>query len=780
MNLPWLTAQSGASLAVAPYVVLYLIPAVIAAELALYGWHWRHINAAIPFSLLMMAVVFWSACHAVSVASSTLAVILFWAQIQYAGIVLIAPVWLWFAFTYSGISSQVTTVFRRWLLVPAALSYAAVLTNNWHHLWWPTVALDTTRLFGSLSITRGVLFWLHFGYSYGCVALGSGLIVRRIFTAPPLQQRQARIVAIGALFPIAGNLAHILGVRTNIVDDPTPFLFVASGLLIFYAALHYQFPDRAPVASQTLFASLPDGLVVLDQCGIVTSLTDTVPRLLALATEGRKWIGRTFQHIIVGSPLEIDLRALFIPPAAAASRMIAYTHEQSIRSVELRLRPLYDDDVRAGSLLVVRDRTDRAEMERTIEQRMTELTVINRFARVVNATRVLDDLVQALTRELGHVMPGDRLVIGLLQEGGAILHRVVDEPFGQAPRLDVNRVTGNDVMLLHKILNVGQTEVIPVSEPILDGTEAQAILEQYGLRFVLMVPLTSQGEPLGVLFVGHVDDRAITPDEVQLFATVGELVTEAIIRIRRSNQSHAKNPGTSTVLATITHELRTPLTSIIGFTDMLDRGVFGELPEHVNEPLAHMRRNSQTLLRLINDILNFSKIEAGRFTIDLAPVDLSTVIRDVVGAMQPQIQERGLALKVELAAEVPPVYGNRERLEQVLTNLLANAIKFTDQGSITVRTTYDGERVRFSVTDTGIGMTLEQQRIIFQEFHQIENKYQDRYPGTGLGLTISRRLMELMGGTITVESTLGSGSTFSGDVPIVPTTLQEKEYGTGS
>jgi signal transduction histidine kinase len=612
------------------------------------------------------------------------------------------------------------------------------------------------------------------------VLLAFGLVIRKMVTASPLQQRQTRIVAIGALIPLAGNLAHILGVRTTAVDDPTPFLFAASGLLIFYAALRYQFPDPLPITSHALFASLPDGLVVLDQNGIVTALNNTVPGLLALATETRAWIGRTFQRIIAGSPLEIDLRALLIPPAAAASCRITYTHELGLRGVELRLRPLYVDDVRAGSLLVVRDRTDRAEQEQTIEQQMNALTVINRVIRAVNATLVVDDLMQVLSRELPQLLPNDRLVIGLLHPGGATLHRLANEQLARLPALDAPVATGNDFALLHNVLTVGQTQVIRVSEPLLDETAAQTILQQYGLRAVVMVPLASQSAPLGVLFAGHADDHPITQDEVQLFATMGEVVTEAIIRTRRSDQGHQAKQRTSTVLATITHELRTPLTSIIGFTDMLDQGIYGDLPEHVHEPLVHMRRNSQTLLRLINDILNFSKIEAKRFTIELAPVDLPAVIHDVVGAMQPQIQERGLALKLELGTDVPPVYANRERLEQVLTNLLANAIKFTDQGAITVRTTYAGEHVRFSVTDTGIGMTLEQQRVVFQEFQQIENVYQNRFPGTGLGLTISQHLMELMGGTLTVESTLGSGSTFSGDMPIVPETLREKEHGTTS
>jgi two-component system, sensor histidine kinase len=193
-----------------------------------------------------------------------------------------------------------------------------------------------------------------------------------------------------------------------------------------------------------------------------------------------------------------------------------------------------------------------------------------------------------------------------------------------------------------------------------------------------------------------------------------------------------------------------------------------------------MRRNSQTLLRLINDFLDYSKIEAGHFTIERAPVDLLAVIQDVVGALEPQVQERGLDLKVELSPELPLVYAHRERLEQVLTNLLANAIKFTDRGTITVRATFDGERVRFSVIDTGIGIAPEQQHLIFREFHQIESEHTQRYPSTGLGLAISRRLMQMMGGTLEVESTPGVGSTFYGDLPAVRANLEEKEHGAAS
>jgi signal transduction histidine kinase len=276
------------------------------------------------------------------------------------------------------------------------------------------------------------------------------------------------------------------------------------------------------------------------------------------------------------------------------------------------------------------------------------------------------------------------------------------------------------------------------------------------------------------MFVGHINERPIAPEEARLFETVGELVAEAILRTQLYDQAQEASRAKSAFLATVSHELRTPLTSIIGFTAMLEHGTFGLLPERAYEPLAHMRRNSQRLLLLINDILDFSKIEAGRFTIDLYPVVLPTVVENVVSMLQPQIQERGLDLKIELDPDAPLVYANSERLEQVLTNLLANAIKFTDEGSITVRTASDGTRLRCSVADTGIGIAPEQQRVLFQEFQQITNNHTRRSTGTGLGLAISRRLVELMGGTLTVESSLGAGSTFHCDLPLATEQLREQ------
>jgi signal transduction histidine kinase len=235
--------------------------------------------------------------------------------------------------------------------------------------------------------------------------------------------------------------------------------------------------------------------------------------------------------------------------------------------------------------------------------------------------------------------------------------------------------------------------------------------------------------------------------------------------------------GVSPLLATVAHELRSPLVSIIGYTDLLERGTFGALPPRSGEALGRIRHSGLRLLHLINDMLDVARLEKGRGAIELGPTDLNAVVGDAVAAVQPQVQQRELALRLELPPGLPLALANRERLEQVLVNLLSNAIKFTDQGSITVRTAHDGEQVAFSVSDTGIGIPPEQQGSIFHPFEQIDNEHTRRARGIGLGLALSQQLMKAMGGTLRVESALGVGSTFHGELAIAGEQLVAREHG---
>lgn len=756
-----------------PFVILYLIPAATSAALAVYAWKQRHYRQAGPFGLLMAALAFWSTCHALSVADMTLEGTLFWSQLQYGGVVLVGPLLLLFALAYADQWAWATAKMRVVLYAPSLLLFIAVMTNESHHLWWTSVAPDTSRPFLSLAVERGILFWVHTAYSYLCILAGIGLFIHTMLEAPPIYRYQAQLVVIGAFIPVAGNIAHLLGLQVRWVDDPTPFLFAATSLFLFYATLRYQLLDLAPIAQREVFESMPDGVVVLDRQGVVAMINQHAPDLLAV--EPARWVGKKFVTLIDHSPLAPSLRTVLSTPATPASQRVQYAGEDGLHGVEIRLRPLHTGrGTYAGSLLVLRDTTERVRMEQALGRRLEELTIINEAARATSAAMQVDDVLRTVTHAIVRSLRWDRVAIGLSQSDGQTLQLVVDHARDAGPSLEGQYLSANDFEPIMKVLHTRQICVLQAGDHRSNDTSVEGMLQGLGLRMMLSIPLYSQSQPIGVFFLGSRTAKNISTNEIRLAETLGELVTEAVMRTRLYEAAQQASQLKSALLATISHELRTPLTSILGYEELLQREIFGPLPEHVREPLGNMRHSGLILLRLIGDILDFSKLEAGLFTIDLHPVDLTSVVNNVADTMRPQIYERGLSFHVELADALPLVRGNSARLEQVLTNLVSNAIKFTDTGAITIWAEQRGSHVRLSVQDTGIGIAPEHQAVIFREFYQVQNLHTQRVRGTGLGLSISRRLIELMDGTLSLESAPGVGSTFRCDLRLATVSTLEQ------
>jgi len=217
----------------------------------------------------------------------------------------------------------------------------------------------------------------------------------------------------------------------------------------------------------------------------------------------------------------------------------------------------------------------------------------------------------------------------------------------------------------------------------------------------------------------------------------------------------------SAFLATMSHELRTPLNSIIGFTGILLQEMVGPLNPEQKKQMGMVRTSSNHLLELINDVLDLSKIEAGQLQVAHEPVDLKAAALKVTESLRPLAQKKGLALHCEVPGALGLLVSDRRRVEQILTNLMGNAIKFTEKGEVTLRVAPAGQDMRIDVTDTGIGIDRADLERLFQPFFQIDTGLTRKYGGTGLGLSICKRLTELLGGRIWAESAPGQGSTFT-------------------
>jgi signal transduction histidine kinase len=239
--------------------------------------------------------------------------------------------------------------------------------------------------------------------------------------------------------------------------------------------------------------------------------------------------------------------------------------------------------------------------------------------------------------------------------------------------------------------------------------------------------------------------------------------------------SEGANQAKTEFLSTVSHELRTPLTSIIGFSSVLKKEIFGSLNAKQQEYVTVILACGDQLLDLINDLLDLSKIEAGREELDLETLCVEQVCQECVSLIRQQSISRRLQLLVAIEPNVTTCTADKRRLKQILLNLLSNALKFTDVGSVTLKVDKKSGYIRFAVTDTGIGIAQEEQAILFQPFQQLNSGMNRQDKGTGLGLALARNLAQLHGGDITVESELGSGSCFTLLLPVSQSEKAEKE-----
>lgn len=292
----------------------------------------------------------------------------------------------------------------------------------------------------------------------------------------------------------------------------------------------------------------------------------------------------------------------------------------------------------------------------------------------------------------------------------------------------------------------------------------------------MAIPMIVGERVVGVMDVQANTTNRFNEADVQIQSTLAGQIAVAVENARSFAQAREADRLKSEFLANMSHELRTPLNSIIGYSEILLDGVDGEMNDDMEEDVQAIHGSGQHLLNIINDILDLAKIEAGQMLIDRQAVDLATFVQEIARAGQILVKDKPVELELIETTTLPPVYADSVRLRQIIWNLMSNAVKFTEEGSVTVTTGMESDSMAFvEVTDTGIGMNQEDLPQIFEQFRQVDGSSTRRAGGTGLGLNITRHLIEMHEGEIDVSSEMGVGTSFRFTMPIYTGVQVESE-----
>ncbi|MBY5391368.1 ATP-binding protein [Rhizobium leguminosarum] len=472
--------------------------------------------------------------------------------------------------------------------------------------------------------------------------------------------------------------------------------------------------------------------------------------------------------------------------------IISWSLIEPVKKIETRLRQIAAGDfaqqvavanrdelgVLAANVNQMSEQLGRLYLEvqaRTAElaRSVGELEALGEVSQAVNSTLDLDTVLQTIVAKAVQLSDTDAGTIYVFSSTRQQFR--LRATFGMNNEL-IAAISNQPIGLNDPGIGDAARRRTPIQVPDLNEqtpSSVQKIVLDAGYRGVLVVPLLRPDKIVGALVVrrrrpGEFDEQVV--HLIETFAAQSVLAIQNAKLFReieeKGRELEAASRHKSQFLANMSHELRTPLNSVLGFTELLVDGIYGELPDKAKATVARVQANGHHLLGLINDVLDLSKIEAGQLTLALEEYSVGQVVQSTVTAVEPLARVKGLMLTATVAEKLPIGRGDERRLTQVLLNLAGNAVKFTETGAIDILADAVDGHFEITVRDTGPGIAPKDQVLIFGEFQQVDSSSTKQKGGTGLGLAISKRIVEMHGGTIEVESVLGSGSTFRLKIPM--------------
>ena len=701
------------------YIIFLAIGIAISFYLGFRLWKIRKTPGAYNLLWAVFCVAFWSLAAIFEVALEDYTLKLAWTKAEYLGISFLALSIFSFALVYSGRGKWLTGGrFVLFSTIPAITFFLAV-TNDWHHMLWSFVKMPPGSLIGPVSVGHGPWYNVNVVYQYALLLVSTFFFIQIATKSHKLYRTQAIIMLVGMMISWVGNFLYMLRLGPVPGLDWTPLTFTFTIIAFEVGFARFGLMDVLPIAQSSAFNAMRDGIVVADARGRVVEINPSAQNIF-----------QKHEDQIIGQDMQ-QLLPAWIKWNTETSTAFEIDHEVALgegpnrRIYSLRIAPILDRIGRVnGHMAIMTDITDQKLAQTQMLLQVTALEAAENGIVITDRKGNVEWVNPAFTRLTG-------------------FNR--EEALGKNPR-----ILKSGKQSLEYYQNLWQ---IILSGKVWRGEMINR--RKDGSEYYEEMTITPLVQPDGV---------------ITNFIAIKQDITKRKLAEEQLRQAHEQaveaNNMKTQLLANVSHDLRSPLGAIMGYSEMLEKGVLGKVNTKQKNAASEILDSSNQLLAFVNNLIGQAQIETGRVVIRTAlfkPAELVEGAQSIVGYA---IQKKGLKFKVEIAPELPEqIFGDAYWLKQILLNLVHNATKFTEKGTVKVRLFLaDQDHWAIQVEDTGGGIPRDAQRMIFEAFRQVEGGTRG---GSGLGLSIVSQLAALMNGKVELQSEIGKGSAFTVILPLI-------------
>jgi PAS domain S-box-containing protein len=692
------------------YLVALMIGGGFSVFLAFSGWKQRNSKEGRYFTLLMLTLVIWIFLQAFELIAQELQTKILISKFQYIGIVSVGPLFLLFILAYTRQIKKWKPIHLLLLWFIPIISLLLTWTNEFHRLIWPQITIVHAGTKNIAEYSHGFFVFLLAVYAYLLCLLGEIYLFYYLKRCPREDRKKIYLVMVGVLFPIVGSILYLCKIIPYSGMDLAPFSFLLSGIVISISVFRFKLLDIIPIALDLLFTSMAKGVLAFDKNDRIVAINPAAVKIFL------------FPKPVIGKRME-EAFLDFPEFARQFHQLLTKSNEFEIENptktgwLNARVSPIEDSGNNpSGKLIILEDITKRKQTEKNLRDSK------ERFEQVAEQAREIIWEVD-ITGLYTYISPKIESIVGYKPEeiiGKMYFYDLHPEELKQKTKEEVFRVFEKKEIFRDYINEVETKEGKRLffssnAVPILDGKNK--LLGYRGSDFDITM----------IKKMEHMKDDFIS---------------------------------------TVSHELRTPLTIIKESINIVMKEYTGPLNQVQKETLLIGKRNVDRLSRLINDVLDIQKLQFDGFSMNLVAADINQIALDTETNMRTILTEKGLELKTDLDPDIPLVMVDKDRIMQVFMNLINNAIKFTNNGFILIKTErWNKDFAKVMIQDTGIGIAKEDIDKLFHRFSQIESKDHPKHGSTGLGLAICKEIIEKHHGKIWVESESGRGSTFIFTLP---------------